>query len=212
MIVDDHPVITRGLAGLIDAEPDLSVSTMEASPSAALDAAGRTHPDLVIVDVELLDADGLELTAELRLRYPAIRVLVFSSHEESLYAVRALRVGASGYFSTREPGEVLLAAIRCALAGETWMSDGLRRELAARYVRGRTIEADSPLDTLSVRELHVFRLIGEGRTTRQVAQVLSRSVKTVESHIEHIKNKLTIRTAAELVHRATRWVETGRST
>jgi DNA-binding NarL/FixJ family response regulator len=164
----------------------------------------------VIVDVVLRNADGLELTAELKTRYP-IPVLVFSTQEESLYAVRAFRVGASGYVSKRETEEVVLVAIRCVLAGEIWMSDALRRELAVKYVRGRTIETDSPLHTLSKRELHIFRLIGEGRTTRQIAGLLSRSVKTVESHIEHIKDKMSIRSAAELAQRATRWVETGRS-
>jgi len=210
LIVDEHPVVSRGLAALIEAEPDLCASGSAQNPAGALAAAERLHPDLAILDVSLGDADGLELTAELKTRHAAMQILVFSNHDESLYAMRALRAGASGYVSKRERGEVVVAAIRCVLAGQTWMSEALQRELAAKYVRGRTMGNDSLLDPLSSRELHIFRLVGEGRSTRQIADLLSRSVKTIESHLEHIKNKLTIRSAAELAQRATRWVETGR--
>jgi DNA-binding NarL/FixJ family response regulator len=163
----------------------------------------------MIVDIGLRNADGLQLMADLKACHRQTPVLVLSMHEESLYAVRALRAGADGYVCKRDPGETLLAAIRCVLAGETWMSATLRQELAARYVGGRTLENDSPLAALTSRELSVFRLIGEGRTTRQIAEILGRSIKTVESHIEHIKGKLTIGSAAELAQRATQWVGSG---
>jgi DNA-binding NarL/FixJ family response regulator len=210
LLVDDHPLIRLGLATLIGAEPDLAVSATVESPAAALAAIAKSPPDLMIVDIGLRNADGLQLIADLKARHLQTKVLVLSMHEESLYAVRALRAGAEGYVCKREPGEILLAAIRCVLAGETWMSAALRQELAAKYVSGRTMENDSPLAALTSRELSVFRLIGEGRTTRQIAEILGRSIKTVESHIEHIKGKLTIGSAAELAQRATQWVESGR--
>jgi DNA-binding NarL/FixJ family response regulator len=130
-------------------------------------------------------------------------------HEEAVYAERALGAGALGYICKQELDATVLAIIRRVLAGETYMSGALQRLLALRYVGGRTLETASPIRALSDRELQVFRLIGQGRTTRQIAAILARSVKTIESHIEHIKNKLAIETAAKLAQRATRWVETG---
>ena len=132
-------------------------------------------------------------------------------HDEAVYAERALSAGALGYVTKQQLDKTVLGAIRCALAGETYMSDALQRRLAERYVGGRTLETDSPIGTLSDRELQVFRLIGQGRTTRQIAGTLARSIKTIESHLEHIKNKLGIFSAAELAQRATLWVETGRT-
>ncbi len=132
-------------------------------------------------------------------------------HDEAVYAERALSAGALGYVAKQELDQTVLGAIRCALAGERYMSESLQRRLAERYVGGCTLETGSPMDALSDRELQVFRLIGQGRTTRQIAETLARSVKTVESHLEHIKNKLAIQFAAELAQRATQWVETGRA-
>ena len=210
LIVDDHPILRRGLTALIESDPGLGVHAAVGTRAAALVSLRESQPDLVIVDLSLGDEDGLDLIKEMKTRYPKIPLLVLSVHDEAIYAERALNAGALGYVTKQQLDETVLSAIRLVLAGETYMSETLRRRLAERYVRGQTLETASPVHALSDRELQVFRLIGQGRTTRQIAGALSRSVKTIESHIEHIKNKLGIQSAAELAQRATLWVETGR--
>ena len=211
LVVDDHPVLCRGLAALIESEPGLAVHGAVGTRAAAMEAIERRRPDLVIVDLMLGDEDGLDLVKDVKTRHPGVSSLVLSMYEEEEYAERALRAGARGYVAKHQLDEILLGAIRCVLAGETYMSEMLRRRLAERYVGGQTLETASPIRALSDRELQVFRLVGQGRSTRQIAGTLARSVKTVESHLEHIKNKLALRTAAELAQRAARWVETGRA-
>jgi DNA-binding NarL/FixJ family response regulator len=208
LIVDDHPLVRRGLSALIASQPGLAVCGEAASCRAALEAIGQLHPDLVIVDLVLGADDGLDLVKAMRARHPGIPALVLSMHDESLYAERSLRAGALGYVTKQQLDDTVLVAIRRLLDGEMYLSDKLARQLAAKYVGGRTIETDSPLNALSDRELQVFRLIGQGRTTRQIAETLKLSIKTVESHREHIKNKLTLKSSAELAQRATQWVET----
>jgi DNA-binding NarL/FixJ family response regulator len=211
LVVDDHPILRRGLTALIESEPDLVVQAAVGTRTAALEAIRESQPDLAIVDLALGDDDGLDLVKEIKTRYPKIRSLVLSVHDEMVYAERALSAGALGYVTKQQLERTVLGAIRCALAGEAYMSDALQRRLAERYVRGRTLGTDSPMRTLSDRELQVFQLVGQGRTTRQIAGTLTRSIKTIESHIEHIKNKLGIFSAAELARRATLWVENGRT-
>jgi DNA-binding NarL/FixJ family response regulator len=210
LLVDDHPILRRGLTALIESEPGLAVCGAVGTRAAALDAIRESPPDLAIVDLALGDEDGLDLLKEIKTRYPNVPSLVLSMHDEAVYAERALGAGALGYVAKHELDKTVLDAIRCALAGEIYMSEALQRRLAERYVGGRTLETSSPTHTLSDRELQVFRLIGQGRTTRQIAGTLNRSIKTIESHLEHIKNKLGLMSAAELAHRATQWVETGR--
>ena len=211
LIVDDHPTLRRGLAALIESESNLAVCGAVATCRAALVAIGESHPDLVIVDLALGEGDGLELVKEMKARHREIPTLVLSMHDEAVYAERCLRAGARGYIEKQQLDETVLVAIHRVLEGETYMSPALQRRLAAKYVGGRTIETDSPLNTLSDRELQVFRLVGEGRTTRQIAGTLTLSIKTIESHLEHIKNKLAIRSSTELARRATQWVESGRA-
>jgi len=210
LVVDDHPILRRGLTALIESEPGLAVHAAVGTRAAALAAMRESQPDLAIVDLSLGDEDGLDLIKEMKLRYPKVPSLVLSMHDEAIYAERALSAGALGYVTKQQLDDTVLGAIRRVLAGETYMSEALQRRLAERYVRGQTLETASPLQRLSDRELQVFRLIGQGRTTRQIAGALSRSVKTIESHLEHIKNKLGIESAAALAQRATVWVETGR--
>lgn len=209
VVVDDHPVLRLGLITLIESEPDLVVRAAVATSQAALMAIRESHPDLVIVDLILGDGDGLDLVKQIKVRHPRIPSLVLSMHDESIYAARALSAGARGYVTKQQLDETVLIAIRRVLSGETYMSDALERRLAGKYLGGRTLETDSPLHLLSDRELQVFRLIGEGRTTRRVAETLARSVKTIESHLEHIKNKLDLESGAELARCAAQWVETG---
>jgi DNA-binding NarL/FixJ family response regulator len=210
LVVDDHPLLRRGLIALIESEPGLAAHGAVGTRVAALEAIRKRPPDLVIVDLALGDEDGLDLVKEIKARHPGIPSLVLSVHDETVYAERALGAGALGYVTKQQLDETLLAAIHQVLAGETYMSEALQRRLAKQYIGGRTLETPSPIRTLSDRQLQVFRLIGQGRTTRQIAGTLSRSVKTIESHIAHIKNKLAIESAAELAQRATQWIETGR--
>jgi DNA-binding NarL/FixJ family response regulator len=198
------------LIALIESEPGLAAHAAVGTRLAAIEAIRKNPPDLVIVDLVLGDEDGLDLIKEIKARYPGIPSLVLSVHDEAVYAERALSAGALGYVTKQQLDETVLAAIHQVLAGETYMSEALQRRLAKQYVGGRTLETTSPAHALSDRQLQVFRLVGQGRTTRQIAGTLSRSVKTIESHIAHIKNKLAIESAAELAQRATQWVETGR--
>ena len=209
LIVDDHPVLRRGLAALIGGEPDLRVAGAVATRQAALLALRDSEPALVLVDIGLTHEDGLDLIKDMKSRHPRVPGLVLSMHDESVYGERALRAGARGYVSKQQLDETVLQAIRLVLAGSLYMSVALQRRLAERYVGGRTLGAEPGVHSLSDRELQVFRLIGEGRTTKQIAETLMRSVKTVESHIEHIKGKLNVTSAARLAQSATRWVETG---
>ena len=201
----------RGLASVIKSEPDLAVCGEATTCRAALDAIRQSQPDLVIVDVGLEGSeDGLDLVKDMKKRHPRIPALVLSMHDEAVYAERSLQAGARGYITKQQLGETVLVAIRLLLTGEIYMSDKLRERLALKFVRGQTLETDSPLAVLSDRELQVFRLIGGGRTTRQIAEALNLSFKTIESHREHIKQKLDLESSAELAQRATQWVESCR--
>jgi DNA-binding NarL/FixJ family response regulator len=211
LVVDDHPILRRGLTALIESDPGLAVHAAVGTCAAALASMRESQPDLAIVDLSLGDEDGLNLIKEIKTRYPKVPSLVLSMHDEAMYAERALRAGALGYVTKHQLDETVLKAIRLVLAGETYISEALQRRLAERYVRGQTLETASPAHSLSDRELQVFRLIGQGRTTRHIAGTLNRSVKTVESHLEHIKNKLGIGSAAELAQRAAQWLEVGRA-
>lgn len=210
-IVDDHPVLRRGLTALIESEAELVVCGEAASYREALLALPQCRPDLVIVDLSLKGGpDGLDLIKELKARHPETPALVLSMHDESVYAERCLKAGARGYVTKERLEDTVLVAIRQLLAGETYMSEELRTRLAMKYVDGHSLATESPLSALSDRELQVFRMIGQGSSTREIAEELHLSVKTIESHREHIKHKLTIESGTELVHRATRWVATGR--
>jgi DNA-binding NarL/FixJ family response regulator len=210
VIVDDHPLMRRGLATLIDGEADLAVSAEATTCRAALQAIGRITPDLVIVDLALEEGDdGLDLVKTLKIRHPEMPTLVLSAHPEALYAERALRAGARGYLSKEEVGDTVLVAIHRLLGGGIYMSEAIALRLAAQFVGRRMRKADTPMAELSDRELQVFRLLGQGRSTREIAHILHLSPKTIESHREHLKQKLAIDTAPELVRRAIRWVESG---
>ncbi len=207
LIVDDHPVLRRGLSELINFEADLIACGEAGSYQEALVSIQTQQPDLVIVDLELGGRGGLDLVKDITVRYPLLPTLVLTMHDESTYALRSLRAGAAGYVTKQQLDETLLVAIRRVLNGEIYMSAQLQSHGFTKYLDQQTLAPDSPMDSLSNRELQVFRLIGEGRTTRQIAEDLSLSIKTIESHREHIKNKLIIESAAQLTLRATQWVE-----
>jgi DNA-binding NarL/FixJ family response regulator len=209
LIVDDHPLLRRGLSALIESDPDLSVCGQATSSRSALEAIGRVPTDLAIVDLGLEGSDGLELIKEIKRQHPKVLTLVLSMHDESVYAERSFKAGARGYLTKQELDETVLVAIHRMLDGHRHMSPKMQARFAERYLGGRTVVDGSPLDALSDRELEVFRLIGGGLSTREIAVRLSRSIKTIESHREHIKNKLTLVSGEALVQRAVLWVDTG---
>ncbi len=211
LVVEDHPLLRRGLIALIDDEPDLMVSGQAGGVQAALEAVKRQKPDLLIVDLALEGGDdGLELVKAMAARHPKIPVLVLSMHSETIYGERSLRAGARGFVSKQQLCDRVMVAIRHVLGGDVYMSDTLANRLARQFVGGNPREPGSPLAQLSDRQLQVFRLLGEGHGTRRIAQQLHLSIKTVETHLEHLKSKLDLSSVADLARHATLWVETER--
>jgi DNA-binding NarL/FixJ family response regulator len=208
LVVDDHPIFREGLAQLINHEPDLAVCATAETAVQALEAAGRLQPDIAVVDVSLKGGrDGMELMKELRARHARLPVLILSMHDESLYAERALRAGARGYITKQETSDKVLVAIRRILGGEVYLSEHMAARMLNRCV-GDTARLDaSPLERLSDRELQVFRLLGHGRNTRQVADELHVSISTVDSYRANIKTKLGLKNSTELLQHAVHWVE-----
>ena len=202
MIVDDHPILREGLAQMIDQEKDLEICGQFEEADKAFRAVEQVKPDVAIVDISLRGSNGLELIKNFKAVHPEIPVLVLSMHDEGLYAERALRAGASGYIMKQEATEKVMVALRKVLQGEIYLSEKLGTKLMNQLVGGKGAASGSLIDRLSDRELEVFGLIGQGRGTRQIAAQLNLSVKTVESHRAHIKEKLNLKNATELVHRA----------
>ena len=200
MLVEDHPVMREGLSQLISHEGDLSVCGEFEDTARAFDAIPRLLPDLAIVDLSLKGSSGLELVKNARANYPKLLMLVLSMHDESLYAERSLRAGASGYIMKAEAVEKVLGAIRHVLNGGIYLSENMSSKLMRKLAAGKNMAGGSLMERLSDRELEVFGLIGQGRGTRQIAQQLHLSVKTIESHRAHIKEKLDLKSATELVH------------
>src|SRR5271155_736202 len=203
-VVDDHPIVRQGLALLINQEADLAVCGEAEEMHSALSAIQAAKPDILIVDISLNGPDGLELLKHIRISAPRLPVLILSMHDESIYAERALRAGANGYIMKQEATEKVLVAVRRILSGEIYVSDRIANSMLQHYVRGSPTGHSSVAD-LTDRELEVFRLIGEGQGTRQIAEALPLSVKTVESYQAHIKEKLSLRSARELVQHAVQW-------
>src|ERR1700723_2610634 len=205
-VVDDHPIVRQGLTLLINQESALAVCGEAEEMHSALSATLAVRPDILIVDISLNGPDGLELLKNIRISSPRLPVLILSMHDESIYAERALRAGANGYIMKQEATEKVLVALRRILSGEIYVSDRIANSMLRHYVRGgHPSQAHSTIADLTDRELEVFRLIGEGQGTRQIAEALHLSVKTVESYQAHIKDKLSLRTARELVQHAVEW-------
>jgi DNA-binding NarL/FixJ family response regulator len=205
LLVDDHPIVRQGLALLIDREADLTVCGEADGAHTAFHAIEALKPDIVVLDISLSGPDGLDVLKEIRMKTAALPVLILSMHDESIYAERALRAGANGYIMKQEATEKVLVAIRRILQGEVYLSDRLTNTMLQQFVRGATPSKTSPLVNLTDRELEVFRLIGEGHGTRRIADELHLSVKTIESYQAHIKEKLALRNARELVQHAIEW-------
>lgn len=196
-----------GLVYLIESEPDLKVLWKAENAAQALQVVLKEKPDLVLTDITLPDKNGLELIKDLRAIHPELFILVVSMHDESLYAERALRAGARGYITKQAGGERLMTAIRQILAGGIAVSDKITARIMEAF-SGRNAGSDnSPASKLSDREFEVYELIGRGKSTKEIAQQLHLSDKTVAVHRAHIKGKLGFTSAGELAHHAIRWVE-----
>lgn len=205
LIVDDHPIFRQGIAQLINRETDLVVCGEAESTRDAMSVIGRNPPDLAIVDITLKGTNGIELMKSIKAQVPDVPVLVISMHDESLYAERALRAGARGYVMKEVAGDQVMTAIRKVLGGEIYVSPTIGSQMIRKLVEGGE-GGGSTVASLSDRELEVLQLIGRGQGTRQIAEQLSLSVKTIESHRAHIKEKLNIKTAPEMVRFAVEWV------
>jgi len=206
LIVDDHPMMRNGLAQLIGNEPDLKVIAEADNARQGLELVTHQTFDLVLLDISLPDKSGLELLKDIRVLRPELHVLVVSMHDELVFAERVLRAGGRGYIMKQEGGQKYLQAIRQVLAGQIYVSDKMSARIL-ESLSGRASEkaGSSPVQRLSDREFEVFQLIGQGLGTREIAQRLHLSVKTVEVHRINIKEKLQVKTATELVRFAVRW-------
>ena len=209
LLVDDHPVVRHGLTTLINAQADLHVCGEAADPDQALAEVQHLRPDLAVVDLGLGDADGLDLVKALRDRHPDLSVLVCSMHSESAYAERSLRAGARGYVMKQESNGVVLAAIRRVLSGQIHLSERIASQMLLKLVDPVAAGAEPGVQQLSDREFEVFRLIGRGFGPSDIARHLDVSVKTVETHREHIKKKLRLANGRELTRAAMRHAESG---
>lgn len=198
-LVDDHPIVRERLAELIGQEGDLEVCGEAEDAIAALKQVEALRPDVAIVDITLKDTYGIELIKDLKERHPKLPVLVLSMHDESLYGERAIRAGAKGYLNKQEATKKVVTAIRTVLAGQMFVSETMTATILQRMSGGKRVEAGEPTDVLTDRELEVFQLLGQGVGVKQIAENLFVSVKTVEAHREHIKQKMGIKSSSELL-------------
>ncbi|MEN6452294.1 MAG: response regulator transcription factor [Thermoguttaceae bacterium] len=212
LLVDDHPLVRRGVADVIAHENDMEVCGEAADVAEAMQEVERTQPDLVLVDLALRSGHGLELIEKIKARNPQVRTLVSSMHDETLFAERVLQAGAMGYITKQEPPEMLVRAVRQVLRGEVYLSQRMTSRLLHRVAGGGPPREDA-IQNLSNREVEVYEMIGQGLTVQQIAVRLHLSPKTVETHREKIKQKLNLKSSAELSRRAVQWVlERGWST
>jgi len=206
LIVDDHPVFRHGIVALINGESDLEVCGDASDSRSALDAMRRLEPDVALVDISLPGTNGIELVKLMKAERPKLPILMLSMHDESLYALRALRAGALGYVMKAEALSQVLSGLRKVLKGEIYVSPKFSEQLIFKAVQSIDGGMGSPVDKLSDRELEVLELIGQGFSTRDIAEKLHLSVKTIETHRAHIKEKLDFKDASEMVRFAIDWV------
>jgi len=206
LIVDDHPLFREGMRQMIDRNPPLKVCGEAATPAAAMKAVEELEPDLVLVDISLDGGDGIELIKSLKAKYEDLPILVISMHNESLYAERALRAGALGYVMKSEAARTVKAAIFKVLGGDIFLSDKMSASVLSRMIHGKNEPPVSPVEQLSDRELQVFQMLGEGKSSRQIAEELELTIPTIHSFRNRIKEKLQFQNATELVVRANQWV------
>ncbi len=207
LVVDDHPLVRKGVRALLAQEPDLVVTAEASNRGETLESIRTQKIDLVILDISLEGSDGIEISKAIRAEYGALPILIVSMHDETLYAERALRAGANGYIMKDELADNIVKALRQVLEGKIYVSDNVRQKVLRDLTDRRAPIQSSPIERLSDRELEVFRRIGEGLGTREIAQQLHLSIKTIETYRAHIKEKLSLVTASELTRSAVSWVE-----
>ncbi len=206
-LVDDHEMFREGLRQLIEREPDMSVCGDAADAATALVALAAAEPDLVIVDISLGGTSGIDLIKSIKTQYEDLPVLVVSMHEESLYSERALRAGAMGYVMKHEPSKTVKTAIRKVLDGDLFLSPKMAGVMVAKLVRGNSEQFSSPLEMLSDRELQVFRMLGQGKAVRMIAEEMNVTIPTVNSFRTRIKEKLNLKSSTEVMLQAIQWVQ-----
>ncbi len=206
-IVDDHPLLRKGLGELINQQLDMIICGEADDAPEALKAICQIQPDLVIVDISLKSQNGIELIKNIKAINPSVQVLVLSMHDESIYALRVLKAGAKAYVMKQEVVDKVMEAIRRIRAGKVFVSERVAAQMLSQVVDGNDPSRNSPVDALSDRELEIVTMIGNGTPTREIAKRLSISIKTVESHRAHIKDKLSLTNATQLVQWCVRWVE-----
>jgi DNA-binding NarL/FixJ family response regulator len=208
LLVDDHSFMRAGLAQLIDRQPDMKVCGEAGDPAEAIQQLAKTKPDLVLTDLTMPGRSGLEFIKDLHAFNASTPVLVISMHDESVYAERALRAGARGYIMKGAGGESLLIALRQVLRGEVYVSPQMSARILENLSGSKPRGSSSPIEKLTDREFEIFQLIGQGKSTRDIAAQLHLSPKTVDVHRTHLKEKLELRDATALIRHAVRWVET----
>jgi DNA-binding NarL/FixJ family response regulator len=207
LVVDDHPMMRAGLIQLIDKQPDLQVCAEAGSPAEAFARLEKTKPDMVLTDITMPGRSGIEFIKDLVALDPQLNILVISMHDETMYAERVLQAGARGYIMKESGGGNLMDAIRQVLEGRVYVSGKISAQILENISSRKPRRSDSPIPQLTNREFEVFRLIGQGRATREIAGELHLSAKTVEVHRIHIKEKLGLKDGTALVHQAIRWFE-----
>lgn len=207
VIVEDHPLMQKGLALTLQSEHGMEVVGMVATAEEAPELIAKTEPDLAIVDISLPGMSGLELIRLLKSRFEQLKILVISRHDEELFAERAIRAGARGYMMKMNAGDQVVEAVRKIMAGGTYLSEHISNRLLMSFSSGRTARQTSPIEVLSERELQVFRMIGNGRPTRDIAERLHISSKTVDSYKARIREKLGISDGSALLQRAVQWMK-----
>jgi DNA-binding NarL/FixJ family response regulator len=206
LIVDDHPLFCEGLRRMIDRHPALTVCGQAPDAASAMKAVAELKPDLALVDISLEKTSGIELIKTLKAKHEELPILVVSMHDESLYAERALRAGAQGYIMKNQPIKIVRDAIFKVLAGDIFLSEKMSASVLARLLLGKKDEPVSPVDQLSDRELEVFQMLGEGKSSRQIAQDLNLTIPTIHSFRNRIKEKLQFGNSTELTLHAMQWV------
>ena len=206
-IVDDHAVLRDGLAELINHSEELVVCGEAATAEEALERIPSASPDLALVDLSLPDMSGMDLVSALNRKHPAVKILVLSMHDESLYAERAIKAGARGYIMKRQVAREVQAAIRTVLEGDLYLSQKLSKELLEAAIHSESRRGETPMDRLSDRELEVFRMIGKGLGATEIARKLRLNVKTIETYQARMKEKLGARDSAQLYQQAVRWLQ-----
>jgi DNA-binding NarL/FixJ family response regulator len=207
LIVDDHPLFCEGLRRMIDRHPALTVCGQSPDAVSAMKAVAELKPELVLVDISLEKTNGIDLIKGLRAKYEELPMLVVSMHDESLYAERALRAGAQGYIMKNQPIQIVRDAIFKVLAGEIFLSEKMSTSVLARLLLGKKDAPASSVEQLSDRELEVFQMLGEGKSSRQIAEDLNLSIPTIHSFRNRIKEKLHFKNSTELTLHAMQWVQ-----